>query len=285
MANRIVLVGGTGYLGSALAAELSARGAAVIVGSRGATASQAPRFHSADITRPASLQKLFQPGDTVVHLVARSPVRRPSGGRRTYRRIHVEGTRNLLAAAESAGARRFIYLSALGVSRSAGAAYAETKAQAEALVTASPLEATIVLPSILFSSGSEIIGLLRMVSRFPAVPLPEIAAPFRPIHVRDAARRIADAALAEHPPQRLPLTGPEELSFSDFAGRYIQERGSRVLPVPAALTPLLLRLVSMLKLPGLPAELDRMLAIDNAGDPPQAADEMVRYSRWVRGNR
>lgn len=246
------------------------------------TSGPAPRFRRADITSPASLRGLLEPWDTVVHLVGRSPVRRPRGGRRTYREIHVEGTRTLLAAAEAAGARRFVYLSALGVTRDSGAAYAETKAQAEALVETSHLEATIVLPSILFSSRSEIIGLLRLLSRFPAVPLPEISAPFRPIHVSDAAARIADVVLAENPPRRLPLTGPEELSFSDFVGHYLRERGTFALRLPRALTPPLLHLGSLLKLPGFPAELDRMLAADNAGDPPDRPNEMVRYSSWVR---
>lgn len=303
MANRVVLVGGTGYLGTALARELVGRGAAVVPAARGRsrparpvanaggtpatdlTAGPAPGFRRADITSAASLRSLLEPGDTVVHLVGRSPVRRPRGGRGTYRELHVEGTRKLLAAAEAAGARRFVYLSALGVTRDAGAAYAETKAQAEALVETSHLEATIVLPSILFSSRSEIIGLLRLLSRFPAVPLPEISAPFRPIHVSDAAVRIADAVLAEDPPRRLPLTGPEELSFSDFVGRYLRERGTFALRLPRALTPPLLHLVSLLKIPGFPAELDRMLAIDNAGDPPDRPNEMVRYSSWVRCNR
>jgi NADH dehydrogenase len=174
-----------------------------------------------------------------------------------------------------------VYLSALGVTRNAGAAYAETKAQAEALVEASRLESTIVLPSILFSSGSEIIALLRAVSRLPVVPLPKISAPFRPIHLSDAARRIADAVLDENPPRRLPLTGPEVLSFSDVARLYLQKRGTSVLALPPALTPSLLRIISRLKLPGLPAELDRMLAIDNAGAPPPQAKRLIRYSSWV----
>lgn len=302
MANRIVLVGGTGYLGTALTRELTRRGAAVIVAARGmsrparvaATAGKAdaaappgpqPRFRSADITSPASLRDLLEPGDTVVNLVGLSPVRRPVGGRRSYRLSHLEGTRNLLAAAETAEAHRFVYLSALGVTRDAGAAYAETKAQAEALIEASPLESIIVLPSILFSADSELVGLLRLVSRFPAVPLPQIAAPFRPIHVSDAAARIADALLADDPPGRLPLAGPERLSFSDFVRRYLRERGTPAVPLPAALTPPLLGLVSRLKIPGLPAELDRMLAIDNAGDAPSRPEEMIRYTSWVRRNR
>ncbi|NBB91070.1 MAG: NAD(P)H-binding protein [Spirochaetes bacterium] len=293
MANRIVLVGGTGYLGSALATELAARGAVVVVAARGvasragASTGSPPAaglsFHRVDITDPASLSGLIRPGDTVVHLVGLSPVHRPPGGRRSYRLVHVEGTRNLLRTAEQAEAQRFVYLSALGVTRNAGAAYAETKAQAEALVEASRLESTIVLPSILFSSGSEIIRLLRAASRFPVVPLPEIPTPFRPIHLSDAARRTADAILAETPPRRLPLTGPEKLSFSDFVRPYLRKRGTLALALPPALTPPLLRIVSRLKIPGLPAELDQMLAIDNAGDPPPHAEHLIRYSSWLCG--
>jgi len=175
-----------------------------------------------------------------------------------------------------------VYVSALGVTTSAGAAYAETKARAEQLVKHAGIPRTIVAPSILFAAQSELIRLLQTVSRLPVVPLPRIEAPFRPIHVSDAATRIADAVTADQAPSYLALTGPELLSFTDFVRRYLRERGTAFVLLPAALTPLLLTAVSALKLPGAPAELKRMLAIDNAGAPPPAAEELTRYSRWVR---
>jgi NADH dehydrogenase len=322
MADRVVLVGGTGFLGSALSAELTRRGFETVIVARGrrekrhprggkaeaapstasaasgagaasgasaasgagaaSGAAAAPAERRADILRPETLTGLLRPEDTVVHLVARSPVKRPRGGRGTYRRIHVEGTRNLLRAAEAAKVRRFIYLSALGVTGSAGAAYAETKAHAEELVTQASPASTIVAPSILFGAESELIGLLELLSRIPVVPLPRIEAPFRPIHVADAAARIADAITDPDPPAYLPLSGPEKLSFTDFVRRFLRERGTAFIALPASLTPALLSLVSALKIPGAPAELDRMLAIDNAGDPPPDPEKLTHYSKWVR---
>lgn len=270
--NRVVVVGATGFLGGELVAELRGRGCEVLRVARGLRAPRTvPELRpdvEADICRPETLSGLVQPGDTVVHLVGISPMRRPLGGRRTYRQVHLMGTRNLLREAERAGASRFVYLSAHGVRRDAVAAYAETKARAEAMVRRSTLRAIIVAPSLLLGGRSEVMRLLCAISRLPVVPLPQIDAPFRPLHVREGAREIADAVCAPEPPQELPLTGPERLSFREIVERSLRARGTWTLLLPTAATRLLVWGVSRLKIPGLPADLDRMLAIDNAGDPP-----------------
>mgnify|MGYP006274615577 CR=1 FL=1 len=319
---RVVLLGGTGFLGVALAQELRARNVETVTVARGSsrrTAGGSVRGRAdgsagtgadatagtgrgdtsagarragqrgaarrgpdirADVTRPGALDGIIRRGDTVVYLVARSPVQRPPGGRRTYRRMHLEGVRHALAAAEEAGAAHVAYVSALGVTRGAGAAYAETKALAEEWVVRSRIPSTIIAPSILFGEGSEIISLLRRLSALPVVPVPRISAPFRPIHVGDAARLAAEAVTASAPP-RLPLTGPERLSFFEIVSRFLQAAGTTVVPLPPIIGEALVRAVSVVRIPGLPAELRAMLAIDNAGEAPAHADDLTRYSNWV----
>jgi NADH dehydrogenase len=195
--------------------------------------------------------------------------------------MHVEGVRYALAAAEEAGAAHVAYVSALGVTRRAGAAYAETKALAEELIVRSRIPSTIIAPSILFGEGSEIISLLRRLSALPVVPVPRISAPFRPIHVGDAARLAAEAVTAPAPPPRLPLAGPERLSFFEIVSRFLQAAGTTVVPLPPIVGAAVIRAVSVARLPGLPAELSAMLAIDNAGEAPAHADDLTRYSNWV----
>jgi NADH dehydrogenase len=264
-----------------VAAECIARRLPVVRCARGRTA--AGRVDAiVDVTRPETVRAILAPGDVVLHLVGLSPLRRPLGGRAAYSRVHVNGTRNVVAAAERAGARRLVYVSALGVQPRAGAAYAETKARAERIVRAASVRHIIAAPSILFGEGSEIIAGLEFAARLPVVPVPRVSAPFRPVHVEDAARMLVENALADEPPAYLPIVGPERLTFDEVVDSYARAAGRARVSLPAAFVRPVLALASRVKIPGAPAELDRMLAIDNAGGPPSRPDQLVRYTGWVR---
>ena len=283
MRARFVLVGGTGFFGAALTRELRGRGLTVVTIARGTHSTPDIRIDVAGA--PELLERVLQPGDTGVYLAGLSPLKRPVGGRRRYREIHLTGLRKALAVAERCGVTRFVQISALGVSRRCGAGYGETKARGTAAVRAARVAGMVAEPSILFGAGSEIIRALALASRFPVVPLPHIMAAIRPIHVADAARRLADALTAGQMPQRLELTGPELLSFNEVATAYLKPRGVRIIALPRSLSRLLVRAVSKARIPGLPAELDAMLAMDNAGQPPPSPHELIAFSRWARERR
>ncbi|TVR05355.1 MAG: NAD-dependent epimerase/dehydratase family protein [Spirochaetaceae bacterium] len=293
---RYILIGGTGFFGAALARELRARGLTVVTVARGSRSTRRQPNVRLDVVRaPELLGSILEPGDTVVYLAGLSPLKRPVGGRRRYREVHLTGFRAALAAAESRGVSRFVQVSALGVQSGCGAAYGETKTRAtellrEAAAQVMPngparIEPMVVEPSVLFGDGSEIIRTLKRVSRLPLVPLPQIAAQIRPIHVTDAARRLADALTAAQMPGRLELTGPELLAFHQLAAAYLEPRETRVMLLPRSLTRLLVWLASRLKLPGAPAELKAMLALDNAGSPPSQPEELIMFSRWASESR
>lgn len=291
MDTRFVLIGGTGFFGRNLREALLERGATVLTASRGrrATSPRAPdssRGPDIRITLPeelSALKEALRPGDRVVYLVAATPLRRPLGGRKVYRERHLLGFARVLEMARSRGVAHVTYTSALGVTLDAGAAYAETKARAERLLARSRIAGSVVAPSILFGPGSEIVAALALLSRLPVVPLPDIGAPFRPIHVYDAARIVAEAIMQENPPERLELSGPEALSFAEVAQVYLEARGRRTLLIPRGLSAVGVTLASRIKLPGAPAELEAMLSIDNAGAPPENPAELVRFTEWVRG--
>ncbi len=287
MTTRYILIGGTGFFGSALASELRARGLTVVTVARGSRGAPLQPDVRLDVVRqPELLESILETGDTIIYLAGLSPLKRPVGGRRRYREVHVTGLRAALTAAVSRGARRFVQVSALGVLSDCGAAYGETKARATALlrsVTARTpgMLSMVVEPSVLFGNGSEIIRALYVASRLPVLPLPRISAQIRPIHVSDAAKRLADALTARKLPERLELVGPEPLGFHQLAAAYLKPRGTRVVLLPHSLTRLLVRVASHLKLPGAPAELEGMLALDNAGSPPQRPDELIAFTRWA----
>ena len=277
---RVWLIGGTGFFGSALKRSLEARDATVYTASRG----RIGRAHlELDITRNAApLGEALRRGDVVVYLVAQTPLLRPPGGRRRYREAHVTGVIRALRASESSGVARFFYVSALGVRSGCGAGYAESKARAERLVAGSPIPSTVVAPSILFAEKSEIVRALRLLSRLPLLPLPDPEAPFRPIFLRDAAERLSETILSETPPSRIELTGPEKLTFAEVAEAYLRPRGVVTYRLPRRFSNALIAALSVVKLPWFPAELEGMLAIDNAGEAPEKGEEMVPFTHWAK---
>ena len=275
MLGRLVIFGGTGFLGSAVVREARGRNLSVVAVARGNRRSTAGFFPDviADITRPGSLPGTIRHGDVVLNLVGLSPVRRPRGGRRAYGDAHLRGTRNLTNLADTVGAQRFIYISALGVHRDCGAAYGETKALAEATVRRARTPSVVIAPSLILGPGSEISAALEMISHLPLrwIPVPDITAAFRPTDVADAARTIvdwADGTIRGTTHEYVPLVGPERVTGFEIAANHLTYRGKKVIRVPAAAIRPFIALISGLKLPGMPADLQTMLAIDNAGDAP-----------------
>jgi len=110
-----LVTGGTGFVGPHVVHALRARGTpvrALVRKPARATrlAAWGAELTIGDVTDPASLRAACEGVTTVVHLVA--IIRgRPAD----FERVMAEGTRNVVAAAQEAGARRFVLASALGL--------------------------------------------------------------------------------------------------------------------------------------------------------------------------
>ncbi len=111
-----VLIVGCGYVGLPLGAELVRQGHNVF-GVRRTTSAEAElkevgiRPLVADVTEPKTFAALPGPLDWVVNTVASTP----GGGAQDYRRVYLEGTRNLLRWLTAAPPRKFVYTSSTGV--------------------------------------------------------------------------------------------------------------------------------------------------------------------------
>ena len=110
-----VLIVGCGYVGLSLGADLARQGHEVLGVRRSAGA--APELEAAglrlvvaDVTNPAELAKLPGPFDWVVNCASAS-----GGGVEEYRRIYLEGNRNLMAVLTGTPLKKFVYTSSTGV--------------------------------------------------------------------------------------------------------------------------------------------------------------------------
>ncbi|GIW33085.1 complex I NDUFA9 subunit family protein [Meiothermus sp.] len=268
---KVLIVGGSGYVGSHLARHLLEQGHQVTVASRrGEGPLAGVRYVMADAAKDENLQQAAQGQEALIYLVGIIRER----GDQTFRQAHVEGVRHSLAAARMAGIRRFVHMSALGTARGTGSRYYETKAEGEELVQASGLDWTILRPSLIFGQGDEFFGgILKGLVTAPIPFIPQIgdgSFVFRPIWVGDVARAFEQALSRPHTFYRsYNLVGPKEYTFRELLLLVRDTLGSRkpLLPIPLALMDRVVPLIS--PLPFSPITLDQYLQLKmgNTADP------------------
>lgn len=106
----VLVTGGTGYLGRAVVSAISARGHTVVLFSRGASGSSVPgRPIDGDIRDADAVHAAAEGCHAIVHLAALVSVWRPRA--RDFDEININGLRNVLAAARTAGVRKVLYAS------------------------------------------------------------------------------------------------------------------------------------------------------------------------------
>ncbi|MBI2873670.1 MAG: complex I NDUFA9 subunit family protein [Firmicutes bacterium] len=174
----------------------------------------------------------------VVHLVGIiKPGRDPARG---YAAIHVEGTRNVVDAAASAGVGRFVYISAAGAGPDAETPYHRSKWEAEEIVRLSGFPHLILRPSVVYGPGGELTEMLAgMARRMPLLPVPGSGNyRIQPVYVQDVAESVAVyCGRAEAEGGTYELGGPEAVTYEGFLVRVMEALGKRRarIHVPLAL--------------------------------------------------
>lgn len=226
MSGLVLVLGANGFIGSHVAAALSAAGWRVRAGARriAEPARRAPGFEwvAADFAQLTSTEAWATVLDGVEAVVNCVGVLQDGGGDST-RTADVDGPRALLAACRAVGARRLIHISAVGVDEAAGTAYARTKAETERMVEASGLDWLILRPSLVVDRAAfGGTGLIRALAAFPLV-IPVVGGDqtFRPVPLCDVGAAVV-AALRPDAPSGLTLDmpGPEAVSMTETVRLY-----------------------------------------------------------------
>ncbi len=247
----ILLTGATGTVGGALLRRLTASGAPVRCLVRDPRRLGADRVRVqivlGDLADPASFRNALRGVDTVVHLGA-SIRDQPRG---SLEELNAVATLRLTRAAERAGARRFVFFSAVGASLQSPTRFLRAKALARQAVESSNLETTVFSPSIVYTPGDPWLTLLQRLSYLPAMPMAGSGkALSQPIWADDAAECVM-AALGRNGSERrrsFDLAGPESLSYDDMVRLVLHPlgRGRPLLHLPRPVVKRSLRVLERL---------------------------------------
>lgn len=277
---RVLVAGGTGFIGTALCETLAASGHAVSAFARSPDGPDLPADVDAvqgDVSDPEGLTETVADHDAVVNLVALSPLFKPRMAN-GHDIVHRQGTEHLLAAAESAGVDRFVQMSAIGADPEGSTAYLRAKGRAESATREADLEWTILRPSVVFGDGDEFLAFAKWVS-FPPMthrllwphvsPLPGARARFQPIWVGDVAAMVAEAATTpDHAGETYELGGPEVYTLAEIVRLVHAAEGkpARLVAVPNTLAKAGLTVTE--HVPGFPlgADQGRALDLDNVAE-------------------
>jgi uncharacterized protein YbjT (DUF2867 family) len=268
----ILLTGGTGFVGGHVAHALRADDKpvrAVVRDRRRATklAAWGVDLVEGDVTDAASLRAAAEGVDAVVHLVA---IRQ--GRREEFQRVMVEGTRNLLAAAKDAGARRFVHMSALGVTAETKdlVPYYEAKWQMEQDVKAAGIPYVIFRPSFIFAGDGGILPTFAKLARLtPVTPVVGSGTQrIQPIWIDDMAAYFARALDEEAAANRtFEVGGPDAVTWNEFWERLKRVRGIRRPSVHVPVGLLRINALVTERLPGnIPLTRDLLTMLDRSGD-------------------
>ena len=252
-------------------------------------------MREADIRDPEAMRSALSGAGALVHLAAIA-IEKPG---ESYETTNSDATTVILGAAQSAGVRRIIYMSQNGASSSSPYRFLKSKGIAEDAVMASPLEWTVIKPSVIFGPEDEFVNVLaRMVRLSPVVfPLPGGGvARFQPIAVDDVGRAVRKS-LEDSTTVRstFSIGGSTPLTLREMTERILVAMNtSRTLvnmPV-SALRPIIAVAEKLLPRPPVTTGLLDLLEIDNVVpendlttklgiDPIPFAPEELLYLRQI----
>ena len=219
---KIAVTGASGFVGGNVVRMLREKGHEAVPISR---------RDGIDIRSLLDLEKAFVGLDGVAHCAG---INREIGAQ-TYQHIHIEGTRNVVHAAQKNELKKIILMSFLRARPDCGSGYHESKFAAEEIVSKSNINYTIIKAGVIYGQGDHMLNhLSQAFYTFPVFGLVGFKKQkMRPLAVEDAAKLIvsslSDDTLTN---KRVPVTGPDEMTLEEAIKRVAKVVGKKPLFIP-----------------------------------------------------
>lgn len=241
---KILVLGGSGFVGRHLCEKLARQGWQVTVptrrANRAACVQHLPGLTvlEANIHDETALSTLLPGHDAVVNLVAVL-----HGNAARFEHVHAALPAKLVRACQATGVTRLVHVSALGANPddpgSCPSLYLASKSRGEALLLAAGLQLSVLRPSVIFGADDRFLNLFAQLQQvFPLMPLAAAQARFQPVWVEDVAQAILHClSHVATIGQTYEVCGPDVLSLGELvslAGR-ASGHARPIIPLPAPL--------------------------------------------------
>ena len=268
--NRITLLGGTGFVGTALSCRLAQHFDEVILLTRHAQRSRSLRilsnvhFVQTNIHDPKQLEEALKGSSAVVNLVG---ILNSAGkdSKHSFTGAHADLTKNVVQACEKLNIKRYLHMSALNADADKGSSeYLRSKGVAEIMVkNGKTLNWTIFQPSVIFGEEDSFFNrFAALLTSLPVFPLACPDAKMAPVYVGD----VVDAMTAsiKNPDtinQTIKLCGPTEYTLQELVEYTAKTAGlnRKVIRLPDAVSRLQARVMEFV--PGKPFSYDNYLSL------------------------
>lgn len=241
----ILITGASGFLGTRITEIALERGHRARVFVRRPESAPHGVEHgmvfTGDMTKPASMPPAVKEVDAIIHCAATTSEGAPNLD--LSRRVNVEGTRSLIAAAREHGRPRWLQISSMSAHPGSTSVYGRTKYETDQVVRSSDLPWTLLRPGLIYGSGNRglVAKTVALMRKLPVIPVVGSGRRMiRPVHVDDVARAALECLTA---PQTIGksymLGGADELEFNEFLRMLGAAHGLRKpllhLPIPLAM--------------------------------------------------
>jgi uncharacterized protein YbjT (DUF2867 family) len=236
---RVLVSGGTGYVGTEVVASLASANHDVraLVHRAHPGLPEGVEQVSGDVADAASYTAAAEGCDAIVHLVAIL-----DGTDEQFEAVNAGGARNAVAAAKANSIRRIVHMSALGVSKEHAplTRYWETKYAGKTAVVESGLDWTAIEPSFVFGRNGGALKAFESLIKLPIAPvIGDGRYRHQPVWVGDVATAFVRALeRPETSGQTIALGGPQAFTFDELLDELARVTGRpprRKLHAPAGL--------------------------------------------------
>jgi nucleoside-diphosphate-sugar epimerase len=222
----VAITGATGYLGGLLSSWITKTNRQVIELTRGPTRPDQREFHLG--VEPGA--HLLDEVDLLIHCAYDMTVR----DARTIWRVNVDGTRRLLDLAVARCIPRIVVLSSMSAYPGTSQLYGRAKLQIES--DSQNAGAVIIRPGLVYGpQAGGMVGTLRMLARFPVIPLIAGHAVQFTVHEDDLVRATWALAVGRKTPNGpVGIANPVPVPFRDVLERLALEQGCHPRFVPVS---------------------------------------------------
>ena len=248
--DRVLVLGGTGFIGKRLVRELSSRDIKLRLLARDPSKASGmlPEGKDIEITQ-GDLMKKKDLEDALKGIHSAYYLVHSMGGKSITKNTEFaekdkKAARNFVSAAGASGLKRIIYLGGLGEKGKDLSEHLNSRAEVGGILSSGSPSATILRAAVIIGAGGASYEMLRyLVERLPVMICPKwISTRIQPIAVKDVIAYLSGCLLnPETSGRTFDVGGPEILTYKKMMEQYTEARGiaRRVIIDVPILTPTL----------------------------------------------